>query len=302
MDTTAHGVDLDETLARGVGALAGAAEGHWVAGHFGAALLAGVWLLRGGTLPEASVAALARRLADTIDADPTRYALPQAAPVSGTEPLVDSLREHAGELWHGAHGTIFATAALRAFEEQPGLATDPTLRGIVWLHRNAQDPDPARYYGIPDHTRVAIEAPEAPAAGLDAAQLTLDSLCEFDLVYPDQQIEGQRYFFAGEKLHLVTHAHALLQLEALGHPEIARCGLTAHRRQVVLTRQKPPGDLAPYASATSGPEDPDFWKRHGDPWHDIKFAHALSELLPPLSASQRERAETLLPMGWAALT
>jgi hypothetical protein len=175
------------------------------------------------------------------------------------------------------------------------------VRGVARLHRNAQDPDPDRYYGIPDHTRVAIEPCALPAVGLDAVQLTLASLGEFERVHPDLHIEGRRYFFAGEKLHLVTHAHALLWLEALGHDEVARRGLAAHRRQVVLTRHEPPGDTAPLAPASSGPADPGYWGAHGDPWHEIKLAHALSELLPRLPSAERDRAEAHLPMVWAAL-
>ena len=52
--TTQFGVNLAEYQARGVGAMIRSREEHWVFAHFGAALLAGVWMLREERLPEAS--------------------------------------------------------------------------------------------------------------------------------------------------------------------------------------------------------------------------------------------------------
>ena len=55
------------------------------------------------------------------------------------------------------------------------------------------------------------------------------------------------------------------------------------------------------APASHGPEAPAFWAIHGDPWHDIKFAHAVSELMPRLDAAQQEQIQPLVATGWAAV-
>ena len=227
-----HGIDSEEYIPRGGAALARSAGEHWVTGHVGATLLAGTWLLRGGALPEASARELAARLRRSVAADPARYARPEAGMACGVDPLVRSLDAHVGDLHNSAHGTIYAAAALRAFDEQPGLATDATVAAIVRVYEGAQQPDPDRYFATPDHARVVIEGEPEPT--FDAEELIAASFRELAEIHPDQTLDGRRYFFAGEKLHLVTHAHALLGLDALGHAALARRGLIAHRRQRVL--------------------------------------------------------------------
>lgn len=127
------------------------------------------------------------------------------------------------------------------------------------------------------------------------------TISELSLIYRDQMIDGSRFFFAGEKLHVVTHAHALLWLAELGFEEQTRAGLIAQRHFVQLARQVPPGDVAPVAPGPIDPSDPDFWKLVGDPWHDIKFAHAISELSQGLASDGLERVRPALAIAWAVL-
>ena len=296
-----HGIDTDELLARGVHALARSGKEHWAAGHFGAALLSGRWLLKEGALPETARARLAARLRDSVAGDPARYALPDPGPVVGAGPLVASLEDGIDDLCNSAHGTIYVAAALRAFHERPELATEPIVLGITALHRNTQGPDPARYFGIDDISQVAIEAEPRPSAPIDAGALLLASLREFEVVYGDRTIDGHPYYFAGEKLHLVTHAHALWQLDALGYGALARRGRAAHHRQLRLTRQTPPEPRTALPRIASGPYDPDWWRARTDPWHDMKFAHAVLELLTVLSKEARTEAQGRLPFAWGAV-
>jgi hypothetical protein len=296
-----HGIDTDELLARGVHALAYSGKEHWAVGHFGAALLSGRWLLKDGALPETARAKLATRLRDSVEGDAARYALPEPGPVVGTDPLVASLEDGIDDLCNSAHGTIYVAHALRAFHERPDLATEPIVLGISALHGNTQGPDPARYFGIDDISHVAIEAEPYPSAPIDADALLLASLREFEVVYGDRTIDGHPYYFAGEKLHLVTHAHALWQLDAMGYQALARRGRATHHRQIRLTRQTPPEPRTPLPRIESGPWDPDWWQARTDPWHDIKFAHAVFELLTVLSKEARTEAESRLPLAWGAV-
>ena len=52
---------------------------------------------------------------------------------------------------------------------------------------------------------------------------------------------GQYYFFAGEKLHGITHAQALLDLSLLGYPELAKKGLPGLNKQLELVEKRPDG-------------------------------------------------------------
>lgn len=147
-------IDLREYLARGVGALVSARAEHWVFGHCGAALLAGVWLLREGRLTPPSAERLARRLEETVSADPNRYRLPEPRAPGCLDLLIEDLHENIATLRNSAHGTIYIAAALQALSEQPRLATAQTIESLRHVYRNAQTPDPDRYFDIENHAEV----------------------------------------------------------------------------------------------------------------------------------------------------
>lgn len=113
------------------------------------------------------------------------------------------------------------------------------------VHRNTQDPDPGRYFGIDDLSQVFVEAEPRPSAPIDAGALLLASLREFEVVYADRTIDGHPYYFAGE--------------------------------------------------------NPDWWRARTDPWHDVKFAHAVLELLTVLSKEARTESRGWLPSAWGAV-
>jgi hypothetical protein len=293
-------IDLDEYLARGIGALTSAREEHWVFGHFGAAMLAGVWLLRDGNLPRASAATLGKRLKDTVRADPKRYRVPELGKPGDPDLLFDSLTKNIATLRNGAHGTVYTAAALLALREQPELATARTIDSLLEVHRNAQIPDPDRYYGIENHDEVEVPLLDPRFPRDDDEEIVAVCILALETLYPDRVIDDKRYFFTGEKLHLLTHAQALFRLDSMGHPELKALGWEALRRQAFFCEQVPP-DRAPSDGVFDGPSNPAYWKITGDPWHDIKFAQAAQELLSGLGAEQREQLGSPLANVWASL-
>jgi hypothetical protein len=303
--TTIHEIDCDEVLARGLTTIARSADQHWVFGHNGAAIMSGAWLLRDGSLPDASAARLAKRLRKTLDLVPGHYPLPDAAPGhQDTAPLLAALEGQIGTLRNGAHGTIYSALVLRHLAERPDLASKATIEGLVAVYEGAQIPDFDRHFGIPDYREVAIppRRESAAAKGL-GGELIVACLRELETLYPDEVIDEKRYFFASEKTHIVTHLHALLELNDQGHVALAERGVDALLHQLEVARVVPPQGRIPYAPGTVTPNDPSYWrvKTGADPWHDIKVAHAMGELLARLTSGQRATVEKGVATAWASL-
>jgi hypothetical protein len=289
------GIDCDEIISRGMGALVHCADEFWVAGHFGAAMICGGLLLKHGALPEGSARKLADRLRETVAGDPARYEIPKPGPPADPTAIHHALESTISIPRNSGHGTIFAAMALRVFRERPDLQTGPIVEAVAKLPGNAQIDDASRYYDVADHS-------EVPDSGehleYEPSSLIRDSISELEVIYPDQTIDEKRFFYAGEKLHLVTHAHALIWLADLGHKELARTGLRAHQHLIEFARQQPPAGVEPISPSKLEPDQPDFWNRVGDPWHDIKFAHATCELMPRLSPDDRARVQPALERAW----
>ena len=125
---------------------------------------------------------------------------------------------------------------------------------------------------------------------------------EFDCLYPDAESDGHPYFFTGEKYHSLTHLHALIQLDKLGYTSLAQNGVPLIRAQIRLTRQQPPGDPVPRKLEPGSAEVADYWKITGDPWHDIKLAEAVVDLLPLVPADRRSGVAHLLAKAFGALS
>ena len=305
MSTTTNGetpdvcssADIDEILARGMGALARASKESWVVAHFGAALISGAFLLKGNSLPSKSAERLLQRLEKTIHHDPVRYALPEPSRRCSTAAILEALDTTIATPRNSGHGTIYAVHALRVLNELPALQTESLVEAIARLTFIAQADDAGRYYGTADHM---TELNRALPLVRDTETLVEETISELRVTYDDQSIDGKRYFFSGEKLHLVTHLHALLWLEELGSRALANKGMIAQRHFIRFARQIPPGENKPLAPGPVDPSDPNYWNPVRDPWHDIKVAHAISELMPRLSTQRRTQLEPALTGVWAA--
>jgi hypothetical protein len=289
--------DIDEILARGMGALARASEESWVVAHFGAALISGAFLLKGNSLPSDSAERLLQRLKKTIHHDPVRYALPKPSRRCSPAAILEALDTTIATPRNSGHGTIYAVHALRVLHELPALQTETLVNAVARLTFIAQADDAGRYYGTADHMS---ELNRAVPLVCNTETRIEETISELRVTYDDQSIDGKRYFFSGEKIHLVTHLHALLWLEELGSRALANKGTIAQRHFIRFARQVPPGENKPLVPGRVDPTDPNYWNPVRDPWHDIKFAHAISELTPRLSAMQHTQLEPALAGGWAA--
>lgn len=59
---------------------------------------------------------------------------------------------------------------------------------------------------------------------------------ELNLVLPNFAAYGKEFFFAGEQLHGVTHAHALNGMKHCRYRDLVKAGVRNHRIQMHLNR------------------------------------------------------------------
>jgi hypothetical protein len=299
-----------ETYERaGLAALVRAGEAkEWFHGHIGAALIAGARLLGEPDLPGPAGLALSQRL-EAMFANRRDWVRPleeQGESVCGPEPLLERLRSDAGVLRSSGHSTIYGAIALDVLARHPSLATPRVIDGLVGLHSAGREDDPRRYYGIANYfewiereaaavesSREALRAPRQDTS-IDTFRRALDS---FAHLVADRDLDGRRYFLTGEKIHLVTHAHAIATFERLGHLDIAHQALWAQRCLEGLVAPSDGLEATRVDRAETTPYHAAFWEEPGvDPDHVIKLAEAFVAEIRRLP--EDEKRSRLHEMGW----
>lgn len=275
---------------------------EWFFGHFGAALISGAALLRDPKMPEETGRAVLGVVERIVAQNPEWFApLDDDSASASPNELIESLATRIATSRTSGHPTIYAVAALRALSGDRSRATRRVIDGLLALHECAHaDDNRGRYWGTEDYFVAEISEgddvpplPDVPAAVRESFRRCRD-------VTPDANVDGRYHFFTGERLHLVTHAHALDCLLEMGHGDLAIAGLAAERLQMKLNRipdhaRQPlpePSALTPYDVA--------FWEHDGfDVWHKLKLAEASTRLLPRLPEEERAPADRAIGMFWS---
>jgi hypothetical protein len=297
---------LDEFETAGIAAMVRAGEAkQWFFGHFGATLISGARLLRNPSLPGPAALALSARLTDFVEAHQEWYAPLDVSDRTPRplEPLVKVLRRGAGSLRTSGHSTIYVSAALEVLHRQHEGLSGRVLDGLIMLHAAGRADDPARYYGVEDYfaelERSSNAAPKDARDSVGAFRMAIASL---DHLVADREIDGRHYFLTGEKIHLLTHAHAIATLERLGLADIAARAMVAQTslaRLVDASRVLAPTEIEP---AGPTPFDASFWQQSvPDPAHLIKVAETVVSEIPRLPEEERIVALERLARVWALL-
>ncbi|RAP76152.1 hypothetical protein [Paenibacillus montanisoli] len=285
----------DDYLALGIVGMARGGKLSWFNGHFGAALLAGYYMLKENELSTHVQAGIER----TCNAYIERYS-EWFAPIESEQAIpellarfIAGLKANTEKLRSSGHGLALGVLALKALNDRPDLVTPSVIEGLSqMLERTLQD-RPNRYWEIDDYLGLTEEDAHDIPVYSSAADMVDQSFAELASVFPDQVIDGQTYFLAGEQEHGITHAHALLELERLGYGELTKAGMRNHRLQMQLNRAVP--DLAKPNEVMSpkftGILSEDYWSNtYKDP-HAIKVPYASLALLKRLPQHERETAE-----------
>jgi hypothetical protein len=305
-----------EYLPKGLAALARAPRASTLAGHLGAAVVAGYFLGEDQHDLHPQVAAgIEKELDRIIRGEESVWFDPHKAGVTVPElfevfpeerpreelipTIAEALSGNIDKTRQSGHNVIFASIALRALHDHPVYATPSIVGGISKLIEGFRGAVPGRgYYGkergwiVGD--RVSL-MPDDDFPPYESVQSMVD-------VVVDELIRSaslRRQGFGG-LFHVINHAAGLIELAHFGYRNLARKGLAAHRNHVRLWRSLPDveEELGPVKRAAHDPRTPEYWttgtlKRDSARLtHRIKTLYGFFTLLDLVEdRARREKAE-----------
>ncbi len=264
-------------LAKGLCAMSRAHHVNTMAGHLGAAVVAGYFIAEQHPDLDARVyqgieAELDRIIRGESVFSPSKNAAISVAemfePFAKEQPkenlidgIADALADNIDQTRQSGHNAIFASIAIRALKDHPELATPSVIEGIRKLTVGFNGATPGSgYYGKQkgriDGRKVPLPKDDAfpPYADLQAmASAVLDELIQHAL--------ERRQGFGG-LVHLINHAAALAELARYGYRELATRGLAAHHQHMLLWKTLPnvTDELGPLTPTEHDPRTAAFWQ------------------------------------------
>ncbi|NNE11627.1 MAG: hypothetical protein HKN41_05200 [Ilumatobacter sp.] len=291
-----------ELVGVGLAAMCGVPNAEFNDKHWGAAVMAAGLLAGDPKVPPDARSAIVSQCERLIHAKASFFdgRLPRGRSAD-IAPVAAALGQHAGSLHLLGHDTIFGTLALRAMTDRPEFATESAIESIVSMIEFAGTRGPGGPFpGWDDVARVIVEPDDEIPEITTPFELAVSAVTAFagvGTVYDRRD--------RGVVQHVLTHAHALIELERLGHADAARAGIEAHRvYRKLLTRRPASGeDPLPAGGDVPAFRSAHYWRqdlRGGDGRGDWLFGHvfkvalawtAVEPLLPP---ALEERARPML--------
>jgi len=310
-------VDLDY-LEKGLYALSRAHRVNTMAGHLGAAVVAGYFIAEqhpdlDPVVFQGIEAELNRIIRGESVFSPKKNAPISVAemfkPFAKAQPhenlidgIADALADNIDQTRESGHNVIFAAIAIRALKDHPEFATPSVTDGIRALTIGFNGATPGSgYYGKQrgriDGREISLSKDDASPAYTDLramANAVLDTLI--------QHAPEHRQGFGG-LWHVINHAAALAELAKYGYRELAVKGLAAHHHHVLLWRTLPNAtdELGPRIPTEHDPRTPAFWqsgniRRDGARLvHRIKTLYGFDALMPLVDdETRREQGNHML--------
>jgi hypothetical protein len=305
-------------LYRGLCGLAHAHIANAMAGHLGAAVVAGYFV--GEELPdldEQVYLGIEKELDQIIKGDEAIWydtkkagiSIPElfepfpdepdgdgASAKTGTAAIATALAGNIDKMRQSGHNVIFSAIAIRALSEHNQYATDAIINGIKKLIEKFDHEGPGRgYYGkqrgwILGNDVVLDDTTEFPAyqTQQEMVQVVIDELIRSAAI--------RRRGFGG-LFHIINHAAAITELSRFGYEKLAHQALAAHHHHVRLWRSLPDvqQELGPLKSAKYDPRTPEYWQ--GDDasqWsahltHRVKTIYGFYTLLRLIDSDSKKK-------------
>jgi len=269
-------------LQTGLTGMARARRANTMAGHLGAAVLAGAFFCEDHPdLDSKIVADVQKDLDRIIDGDESIWfnaakagitipelfePLPEEAPVEDAIPDIGAtLAADIDALRQSGHDVIFASIALRALHDHPETATPAVVGGIRKLIAGFHGASQGRGYFGKDRGWIQGAAVKLEESSDFPAYEDEDAMAETvaSELITCASIRRQGY---GGLFHLINHAAALTELARLGYRGLARQGLKAHHRHLRLLRSLPDveDELGPLVKAKHDPRTAAYWESDKD--------------------------------------
>ncbi|MCC9607903.1 hypothetical protein LOC68_02760 [Blastopirellula sp. JC732] len=265
-------------LQSGVAALARAHRGGTMAGHLGAAVVAGYFYGEDhADLPDEVYQGIEGELDRVIAGEesiwwnvkqagiePADLFAPleqEEATPEGIDSIADALAKNVGQLRQSGHNVIFASIGIRALQDHPDFATPQTIVGIRKLTEGFQKANAGRgYFGkekgwlIGDQVKVPDDVKFAPYGSIqEMVSVTIDEMIA------TAPIKKQGF---GGLWHIVNHAAAIAELNRFGYKKLAQQALPAHHNHIELWRSLPDvsSELGAVEKATEDPRRTAYWQ------------------------------------------
>lgn len=268
---------MEQFIDKGILALANVVEvdcAAWFQGHTGAALLAGDALLNDGALNNVSKKSLQAMLVQfTDDNQHLMNPLADSPETTDYSEVVNAIAINAQQLCHSGHGIIYGTLFLNAVANNNVVVTERMVSNIAKLIVNCMEDNWGRYYGLADYRQYQ------PSNLLNKGEIDIQQHCVIAVERSTKDIyhNTDEHFFAGDKLHGITHAHAIFLLDKLGYKELAQQAAQQSLIQLELNDRKPESGLKKVIPQAFDLSDPNIWG-HDFNEHQIKLAHSYVEL------------------------
>ncbi len=263
-------------LYQGLCGLARAHRAGAMAGHLGAAVVAGYFFGEDQPdLPSQVHTGVEKELDRIIRGEETVWFDPKKAGITTAEmfqpfpeerprkalisTIAEALSGNIDKTRQSGHNVIFAAIAIRALHDHPVYATPPVVEGICKLIEQFDGQVPGRgYYG---KQRGWITGDQVPLPADDFPPYpSLQSMAGVVVGDLIRSASVRRQGFGG-LYHVINHAAGLVELSQYGYPDLARKGLGAHHHHVRLWRSLPDveEELGAVQRAEDDPRTPEYW-------------------------------------------
>jgi hypothetical protein len=265
-------------LQTGVYGLANAHKAGTMAGHLGAAVVAGYFLGEDqGDFPDEVFRGIEGEIKRVIageeaiwwnakQAGLTPADLFEPLPKEESQPdairtIAEALQKNVGETRQSGHNVIFAAIALRALHDHADFATPQTIDGICKLTEGFNTAHAGRgYYGKEKGWLTGSQVKLDP----DNAFRPYGSIPEMvdatirELI-ATAAVKKQGF---GGLWHVINHAAAITEIDRFGYKDLAKQALPAHHQHVRLWRSLPDveSELGAVGKAEHDPRDPAYWR------------------------------------------
>lgn len=265
-------------LKTGIYGLANAYRAGTMAGHLGAAVVAGYFFGEDQSdLPDEVFQGIEGELKRVIAGEeaiwwnakqagitPSDLFKPLPQEESNTDAIAtiaEALQKNVGETRQSGHNIIFASIAIRALRDHTDFATPSAIDGIRKLTAGFNTAHAGRgYYGQEkkwlngNQIDLGKDASFRPYASiLEMVEVTIQELIATAAV--------KKQGFGG-LWHLINHAAAITEIDRFGYKELAKSALPAHHQHIRLWRSLPDvaSELGAVLKADHDPRDPAYWR------------------------------------------
>jgi hypothetical protein len=268
--------------------------GDWFSGHFGAEVLSLALLLLNKRIEKNVEALILKRINEVFLTHVAFFETPLPREynekVYTLKTFEDRVERSISNFCVDGHNTIYSALALSVLARYPDLASSEIISGLFCLLDACEKAGFDRYSKVDSNAFVNDEIIKkySFSSPLDAVK---QALMLHEKVITDREIEGEFYFLSGSRLHLVTHAQALLQFQQIGYAHLAKTGLPSFTKHCIYIEEstEPQGAKAYKVKSRFDPSQASFWQREKKNPHHGKLAYSVLEsfsLLPQINSQK----------------